>query len=732
MKKDTIQKAAGTKPAGRTALGILAAVLVFAFFLTCYVTMINTTLFQDEIDIFSVGDVVARGGDVYKVSVSQHMPVSYYLAALFGLFRPVNMYQYRFYFYTLLSLIWTGMFVKFRKHVSPVALVMAPVIYIAHLMYFEQGTTLLSEHWAGVGHAILLLELISYSQTKRLTWSDCLWISGSILLSFGSTFSSAYSIAMMALGVLAYQVWFVQRTEKHARKDVRRQVLQDDGRLLLCVLTPWALLLIWYAISGNLQNFFYSVYGLNVELYSQYTGGFGTDPWGSFVGMFSGFRSYLISSVRDVFAGDLSMEAWHSMVAAVAPVVVSIALLFVHPFVGIAYFCSSITTALRGFENYHAMHFVCAGALATALILGKGGSWIRKNRKNVPAYVALLCGLACFVFLTLPVFQRVPLTMQRIADGRYSGRNEDTKEVIDVITDPQDPIHFTAVNGESMELDRTIDYGCASSTPWTWEAFGDREVSTLSEKETKVVLLEDIFAWGYERDEYAADLIETIHRDYYPLSEMIWIRRSYLNEAVRRMVNEEYDVYIPLEDPVMLFMEDGRTESAAIGEGAQVEVVFPETVQLDMVEFWPDTEGGKKQGDLMFSITDAQGQTIYESTVTGKYLVGDEMNLVFLEECTLEGEETYILTLRGAGEDAPKLMLAEVSDEIEDDVTCEPRWTGEAHDGMIWKLATMTSEVEEDDWEDEWEDDWEDDWDDEDEWEDEDWDEEGDWSEDEE
>ena len=134
----------------------------------------------------------------------------------------------------------------------------------------------------------------------------------------------------------------------------------------------------------------------------------------------------------------------------------------------------------------------------------------------------------------------------------------------------------------------------------------------------------------------------------------------------------------------------------------------------------------------MFSITDAQGQTIYESTVTGKYLVGDEMNLVFLEEYTLEGEETYILTLRGAGEDAPKLMLAEVSDEIEDDVTCEPRWTGEAHDGMIWKLATMTSEVEEDDWEDEWEDDWEDDWDDEDEWEDEDWDEEGDWSEDEE
>ena len=213
VRNASMEKAAGVQKTGLTGKGkwVRALCAGLAFFLVVfafYTTFMGEDLFTDETDNFAVGDIIARGGDVYKVSVSQHMPFSYYISAVITLLvHPHNPYMYRFCLYILLSALWTGMFFHYKKHINPAALVLLPLLYLTELGLYTNGSMMISEHWAGIGHAILLLELLCYAKTNRLHLSNCIWISASILLSFGCVFSSAYSVAFVAAGVFLYQIW---------------------------------------------------------------------------------------------------------------------------------------------------------------------------------------------------------------------------------------------------------------------------------------------------------------------------------------------------------------------------------------------------------------------------------------------------------------------------------------------------------------------------------------------
>ena len=640
---------------------LLAGLLAFCVFLTFYSTFLTGEQFQDELDVFVVGSEVAYGAGMYKTTVSQHMPFSYYLAALITwVVHPHNAHMYRFCFYVLLSLLWTAIFLRYRKQINPFALLLTPLVYTTVLRLYFNGTTMLSEHWAGIGHVILLLELLCYLKTKRLKLSSCIWISASILLSFGCVFSSAYSIAVVALGVFVYQLWlFTFGTPIGQRAEMRRQILKDDACLLLCVLLPWAMLLGWYAANGNIENFIYSVYTFNVEVYSQWTGGLGTDPLGTFLNCIPRYMELLVENTRYLMAGDFSLETIASVLYTVCPILVGLAVCFKQPIIGVTYFLATTCITVRGFNNYHALHFICAACLSICLLTGAGVRLPFRHWKNPLSYI----GCAAGVFILYLILSSMVTPLRRVwtnfqkVDLLY--HDTDTKEFTDIVTDPGDKIHYTDFYTTPIDVERPIDYGPASSTPWTWIGFGEKEVQTLSENQTKIVFYaDDPGASADSRDDYASELVDVLKQDYYSLGGSIYIRRSYLNEAVRRMIQAKDESYLEFYDATPLSASE-KASSVSLREAEQkgqtVGISFTPTedILLELIEFWPEKHISLPFADLKVTISDAEtGEIAGEQTTAGAYLQEGEMNLFFSDSLVLSEGTTYniVFTLVGDGD----------------------------------------------------------------------------------
>ena len=683
--------------------GLAFFLVVFAF----YATFMSEDLFTDETDNFAVGDIIARGGDVYKVSVSQHMPFSYYMAALIGLFHPVNQMQYRLGFYLILSLIWTAAFFHFRKRVCPAALLILPILYVSELKLYQFGGTMLSEHWAGIGHAILLMQVICYAREPHLSISDCLMISLAIVLTFGCTFTSAYSLAVTAFGIFVYQMIWIVKTPRGKRAEERRRILREDGTLVAVCLIPWALLVIWYALSGNLQNFIYSVYQFNIDIYSHYMEGLGTDPLGTFFGMFGNYFRFIGDSVREIAANGLNTGSAAAALHAICPIVAALILGIRHPVLGITYLVSTLTIAVRGYEHYHALHYICAASLSTALIAGHAIMLPFRSPKKVWRYIPAVLAIAALVpFLMLSV-NRVEKTVELLSPERMNSRNMEIKELTDIITDPEDRLHFTTVEGETIELDRNIDYGAASSSPWTWEAFGRKEMEAIEENQTKVVFYEEGYSmWGYDRDVYAADLLTYLQEHYYDLGASLRIRNEYLNEAIRRMIEAGYEGYLTFEDPIPLTSGETAAYQAPGPEGARVSVIPSERIQLELVEFIPRFTSDQECGNLVITVQNVNtGEEMGSAVATGKYMVSDTMNLVYLPSCVLEAGEEYVITIQADGGMIPELAVGSGINENPDERIAVKKTENE-----IWRVSLSVTEPYEEyydeysdyDWEGEW------------------------------
>ncbi len=660
----------------------IVAVLLLAGLLFSYLTFLPTESFVDETDVFSVGDEVARGGDVYKVSISQHMPFSYYMAAIMGLFHPVNINAYRLYFYIVMSLLWVLVYLHFRRDINPVVLILVPFLYLCTLSLYDQGTTMLSEHWAGLGHVVMLLELVRYVRRKELGWSNCIWLSASIVLTFGCLFPSAYSIAIVAVGVFVYQGWILNRTKDTiARKTLSRRIIQDDLKLIGCCLVPWVILLTWYAVSGNLQNFFYGAYYFNTDVYSKYTQGFGTDPLGTFLLTYKGWWEYTVSCIRELLGlpGGLNvttsvepqilkMRAFDGTMRMLSTILLSICLLFEHPILGVTYFLASIAIAVRGYDHYHAMNFMCATCLSLAVLAGAGIRAPFLKPRRAGRWIALILALAVLgTYATqTEVFSQVPKVPETVSNAGLFERTLDSidlKTFADIVLDPGDTIHMAALNtGGTVEADRGKDYGAACSTPWTWEGFGEREMETLRTNRTKMVLYTfDNVVWGYAQDEYARELLEYIRDEFYQVSTEMFIRKDYMGEAIRRTFEAGYSGYIGVdsfEDPVVLNDATEKAERSIRDEAAEQRLVMPERRQLELILFELCDRGESDLSDLFVQVREEEsGSVIWSRTIPGAYLAPGKTNMIFLEECVLEAGKPYVISLAQADQARGELVL---------------------------------------------------------------------------
>ena len=118
---------------------------------------------------------------------------------------------------------------------------------------------------------------------KEIPWPCAGMICLGILLSLGSSFASAYSLLCYFLAAAVLQGKLLRGERGTNGKDKgkqMRQYLREDLRLAGICLLPFVLLMCWYAVSGNVENFYSGAYEIVTQVYSKYTGGMGSDPVG--------------------------------------------------------------------------------------------------------------------------------------------------------------------------------------------------------------------------------------------------------------------------------------------------------------------------------------------------------------------------------------------------------------------------------------------------------------------
>ena len=304
MKNRTIGK--------RLTLVRLDQVLPFIFFLFVfflYFSRLSDPYFTDEQETFVGAYSVIKGKDLYASFHCQHMPFSYYFAVPIALLGARTVFQFRLGIYIMLTIVWETAFLRHRRFFHSETLFAIPLLYLTALKYFRMGTTMLANHWEGIGLVLILLEVVRYVKTKELPLPCAGMVALGISLSLGFSFSSAYSLFCFFLATACIQVRTVQELSHSRilsadqRRSFIRRILRQDQRVVILSLLPFALLLGWYALSENLQNFYVSCFEIVTKAYPQFE-----NPIRVIWTTLAAFGHYLVS-----LPGQLIVSPWPTL-----------------------------------------------------------------------------------------------------------------------------------------------------------------------------------------------------------------------------------------------------------------------------------------------------------------------------------------------------------------------------------------------------------------------------------
>ena len=122
----------------------------------------------DELDIMVLGKAIARGRLLYVDIFSQHMPISYYISALFYKLGAISVTEQRIAFYLFFAIMWASIVFLYQNVIDYRALMIYPIFHCCLIQSYDLGTAILSEHIAGCGAIIIILEFLSFVKTKKI------------------------------------------------------------------------------------------------------------------------------------------------------------------------------------------------------------------------------------------------------------------------------------------------------------------------------------------------------------------------------------------------------------------------------------------------------------------------------------------------------------------------------------------------------------------------------------
>lgn len=499
----------------------LVLTLVLFVMLTVYWRELHFV--TDEGDVFELGKAIAWGQLLYRDVLSQHMPFMYYISAVLFLLGADSYVKMRLAFYLLMAAAWGGMYYRYSDRFGKKQMVLYPVLYTVMLSHIYLGHSILSEQMQGIGYVLLLLELLQFAQTRRITVGTGITVSIAVLLTFGTAFVSAFAVAFVLCTVMGMEIVEHIRQKTGFRKAICA-IFRKYWLLFVIVLAPMAAIAGFYLATGTWDDFIGWSYRINREVYPKYnSGGYGGN-------IISGIYHGLPELLRYLTKPELTVSGVACLMLLFLAILFFLLLWRKHrdPVLELGVFAFLVGTATRGVFEFHGLGAVAVLCMMASVSLCELLPKLRES--NWRATALIVCGL---VFVSSYV-ELVP-GLARISLGKDQPVGS-LNWAVETLTQKGERIGNATLHVDVLFEAHTLTVPMGASTPWTWEWQGLENLAAIAPNPPRVFLYNEANdVWGSVVADYAPELDAFLKENYtafpeYDLREL-YVRNDYYPEA---------------------------------------------------------------------------------------------------------------------------------------------------------------------------------------------------------
>lgn len=593
------------------------------FFVCIFILLVgfadNEMFVTDEEEIFAKGLAIANGKLLYKDIISQHMPLMYYFSAFFSLIGVHSVFGYRIAFYVLFAFLGTLVFWRYGKLISYMSIVVYEVGYFSLCAYIGYGSCVLSEQIQQFGIIILYFEFLLFLKSNRISLKNAIWISCSIVLSFGSAFVSIFPIAVIFVAVML-RVVSIFKSNEHMRKDL----CKDLGMLFAMIIIPWLIYAIYLFATGTIQDAVYWNYSFNREIYSSYMfelgkGNYGSSVFGTFV---LGVQNWFAIWIPDNTL--LSLFRFSTILGVFTLLYIGLCIKQRNFYLGISTILLIFSCATRGIFQFHALPCVALECVIVALYI----DYIMKNQEkkdNKMKYILYMVLTVSSLIVTSKWMNQMGDILNNQPIAQLSEKDS-TASYVNRLTNEDEEIGFAGCNYDILVEANRIMANNNPASPWFWEARGTEIVTLLKEKNPRVIIYQgEQEVWGYKIKDYTMDIQEFLYDGYTKISEDLYVRNDYYRDALK-ILELSSELY-PLEESNV-----GVTYPLANGTIARVEMQdVGSTIQHMTIQF--GTHSKTKVSSFLYKFRNTStGEILAQGRIGGFSIVDNEPTKVIFEE----------------------------------------------------------------------------------------------------
>lgn len=624
------------------------AVLLFCVCCVLFSSMRNNIWFMDEMDNFHLGLQMTKGGVLYQTLFSQHMPLPYYISALFARLGAHSVLAFRLCWYVFLSGCYTAVYLRYAKWYGRVPMLLWSVFYLFSITTTELCTSILAEQLQAVGMVLLCLEFLHFTQTREISRASAVCIALGVHIAFLSAFVAAFACLAMAVGFLLVEITFCVRT----KTSFFSYFFRKYALTLALLLAPLLLLALYFVVTGVWGDFFYKAVIFNTEVYSRYQDGFGASPLGAVAGAVTQYINVVKRMIQTLFQGArnlpyavifLQLAQWVFLLCLAARRRVFTAAWL------LVFFLSCGT---RGFYNYHALQ--CFALSCVMLALLAGGLYRAARARKLPALTGTLAGVLCAAFIAASgsfVWQHRAALLPAASEFSPEYEAHSNEALLLALAD-EDEYVFENINNEDLYLSvniRAPSYNTAPS-PWWWEATREASMAAITADPPRIAIYDGEYSsWGYAVKDFAPELDAFIRENYtllYDDAPAFYVR----SDCAAQMRKQLADIG---EDMVGC-TEPNTTCGDALSTGAvqQYFTATRDTAHTISVQF--GTHNRPYGGTVTAALTDADGTVLGEWTLAPNTIADNAFAFLLRDTDTpvaLTVGERYCLTLTAQGGD---------------------------------------------------------------------------------
>lgn len=475
--------------------------------------------FTDENDNIRGGMIIADGSVLYRDYITQHMPVAYYICALFALMGASSIEQFRLCYYALEGIIWALLYYRHADYFGRFKISALPVLIVVcvTILLPAFGFMILSEGIQALSLVALLLEYFRYIDDGDLGWKRSILLSICIWGCFGTVFLSAYPLAVIFALVLIKEI-------KYWKKGFSgHELFQRYKPFAISIVIPFLIACFYFGGHHSLKKALEQAYTFNRYIYPFYLDGFGSTVFQPAREGIQAFLDIVASSFRTLSTQRLSVGTVLPFTIASGVNIASFRLIHIgKTFECIGPFFAMLFAGSRGFDSFHGM---AAWAIAVFIIVMGFNGCLKKSLSKSLAFIAMAILVSNYFNSAYQLLLTGPEYITELESEVIALTEDDDNKDIFMDCYSCDSIYL-------YDKGRRPVNSVVYMMPWYMDRYEECAVMDLLEKRPGVVVYNiDRSVWGYEHFNDAFD--SALQENYVRLSNdasgwksLIWLERT--------------------------------------------------------------------------------------------------------------------------------------------------------------------------------------------------------------